>query len=216
MKFLIKEKAEETMLCMVSATVEGEGRQKYYDVVVTDISMRRKYENELVESKELFQAVFQNSAAVITVANQQDKIFAWNPYTENFLDLDKDDLFNKDVEDFYPAKEWRKIQSVRKKRDGTISDIETAVYRGDGSLVDVHMSISALRDFEGKRVGSIAVMQNITEQKKYEDMLTKAKIAAEEANTAKSMFLANMSHEVRTPMNTIMGIAGFNAGFETE
>jgi PAS domain S-box-containing protein len=37
--------------------------------------------------------------------------------------------------------------------------------------------------------------------------LTKAKIAAEAANIAKSAFLANMSHEIRTPMNGIVGMA---------
>jgi len=37
--------------------------------------------------------------------------------------------------------------------------------------------------------------------------LIKAKIAAEEANSAKSEFLANMSHEIRTPMNGIIGMA---------
>jgi signal transduction histidine kinase/CheY-like chemotaxis protein len=39
-----------------------------------------------------------------------------------------------------------------------------------------------------------------------QEELTKAMIAAEEANRAKSQFLANMSHEIRTPMNGILGM----------
>src|SRR6202012_4910640 len=51
----------------------------------------------------------------------------------------------------------------------------------------------------------IIIYTDVTERKRYEETLTAARDAADEANRTKSNFLANMSHELRTPLNAIIG-----------
>jgi PAS domain S-box-containing protein len=65
----------------------------------------------------------------------------------------------------------------------------------------------ALLNQSKKVIGLLGISTDITERKKMEQELIKAKEQADIANKAKSNFLAVMSHELRTPLNAILGIA---------
>ncbi|MET0397664.1 MAG: response regulator [Longimicrobiaceae bacterium] len=51
----------------------------------------------------------------------------------------------------------------------------------------------------------VLALEDVTERRRAEEEVAKAREAAETANRTKSLFLANMSHELRTPLNAILG-----------
>ena len=106
----------------------------------------------------------------------------------------------------YPPEEWKIIRSLNIRQSGFKHHMETKAIRKDGTIIDVDLSVNILKDEQGKIVGSVGMLQDITERKRSDEMILQAKLAAEEANNAKSVFLAKMSHEVRTPMNAIIGM----------
>ncbi|MBI3314840.1 MAG: response regulator [Candidatus Omnitrophica bacterium] len=166
----------------------------------------RQLERDLLESRQIFKVVFERSPAGITVTDQHERITAWNPMVEKMLGMDRRDLLNKPVQDLYPPDEWKRMRDLQIRKHGMLADIATKVIRKDGTMLDVNTSIAVLKDNDGHVVGAIGIMHDMTRQKMVEEQLMQAKLAAEQANIAKSVFLANMSHEVRTPMNAIIGM----------
>ncbi|HOW41801.1 MAG TPA: LytS/YhcK type 5TM receptor domain-containing protein [Bacteroidales bacterium] len=84
---------------------------------------------------------------------------------------------------------------------------ETEFKRADGEILNIEWNATVLRD-ANKVISSIATIgQDVTNRKKAEAELIKAKSKAEESDNLKSIFLSNMSHEIRTPMNAIMGFS---------
>ncbi|MEY2631743.1 MAG: hypothetical protein RIR00_397, partial [Pseudomonadota bacterium] len=64
-----------------------------------------------------------------------------------------------------------------------------------------------LRDAQGRTIGAIETLLDISERKQAEETLVKARQLAESAARLKGEFLANMSHEIRTPLNAVIGMA---------
>ncbi len=77
----------------------------------------------------------------------------------------------------------------------------------NGELFYERVSILSIKDEQGKISHFVGIKEDITEEKRITDELKKAKIAAEQANKAKSVFLSSIGHEFRTPLNAILGFS---------
>jgi PAS domain S-box-containing protein len=66
---------------------------------------------------------------------------------------------------------------------------------------------SSLAPFADQRRLVISMATDVTDRRRWEEVLHLAKDEAERASRAKSEFLANMSHEIRTPINAILGLS---------
>lgn len=82
-------------------------------------------------------------------------------------------------------------------------DREIRLLNNKGKNLSLYMKLFVFDNY--KKV--VVAMTDISERKKFEKQIIKAKKSAENANRLKSLFLANMSHEIRTPLNAIIGFS---------
>lgn len=69
------------------------------------------------------------------------------------------------------------------------------------------MIITALRDESGELQGFGKVTRDMSERRRFEQDLERARETAAAANRAKDEFLSSMSHELRTPLNAVLGFS---------
>jgi PAS domain S-box-containing protein len=139
--------------------------------LIWDISERKESEEKLRCSEERYRCIFDNSAVAIMLTDEKECIISWNKFTETLLEMNEDDLKNKSVSMLYPPEEWTKIRLENIRDKGGQHQLETKIFKKNGELIDIDISLSVFKNNEGEITGSIGVIKDITERKKAEKKL---------------------------------------------
>jgi PAS domain S-box-containing protein len=155
---------------------------------------------EVNKSKDYIENLVENAADLIITTALDDRILTWNRGAEVLFGYRKDEVIGKHLSILLPPERFHELEEMRAKVEisGALRDIEVRSKRKDGVMIYLSLSVSPIRDVEGKIVGFLRVAKDVTEKKRYERRL-------KELDKMKSDFVSNVSHELRTPLTSIKG-----------
>ena len=213
--------------------LDTEGKTKYIIGTGIDITEKKRAETELRQTEEKYRSIFENSIVGIFQATPNGRLLSANSALAKIYGYESPQDFISSAtrigEQIYVNPALRQALVEQMQTQDQIADVESQVYRKDGSITWISESLRAIRNdsgevlrYEGSAVDiseakrAEAERQRIQEQEvlrnrqlaEQNEALDLARKRAEQAAQMKSTFLATMSHEIRTPLNAVLGMTG--------
>ncbi|MCQ1537072.1 response regulator [Methanosarcina sp. KYL-1] len=193
----------ETIYFEVSSSVVDIDR-RIIQVVAQDITSRKKAERLEQESRERLKTLIDNAlCGILLIEASTRKIMDANPVALKTIGISEKELLGKVCQQFICPPEEEKCISFEMGLPGDVS--ESVLLIAGGEKIPIIKSVVPVSI--GGNAYFVESFIDLSERKKVEEELFKAKIAAEGANRSMSEFLTTMSHELRTPLTAIIGFS---------
>ncbi|XXM70676.1 PAS domain S-box protein [Lysinibacillus sphaericus] len=167
-----------------------------------DITARMKIAEELKEAKELLEAYFEHAGDGIALLDPAGKILKVNQHFESMFGWNEAEIIGESITILHLEEQVSQFKQNLKmvKAGKRIKDFETVRYRKDGSPIEIVFNLNPILNDTGKLIGISAIIRDLSEKKRNEDLLKKSEQLAMIGQLA-----AGVAHEIRNPLTTIKG-----------
>jgi PAS domain S-box-containing protein len=179
---------------VVNRAIEGHG------LMLEKVRLQR----ELIETKNFLESIVEKAGDAISVVDLRGKVLYWNEGAEQIYGYQKEEVMGKKLSQFlYPRDEKLRAEEgklmdqfmARVRKGEVVPNVEVKRQTKDGREIITSMTISPLRDSEGKIIGVSRICKDITHLKRAEERLTLA-----ERLSSLGELTAGVAHELRNPL----------------
>ena len=179
---------------VVNRAIEGHG------LMLEKVRLQR----ELIETKNFLESIVEKAGDAISVVDLEGKVLYWNEGAEKIYGYKKEEVLGKKLSQFlYPRDEQSRAEEeklmgkwmMQVKEGKVVPNVEVKRQTKEGREIIINMTISPLKDAEGKIIGASRICKDITHLKKAEERLVLA-----ERLSSLGELTAGVAHELRNPL----------------
>jgi PAS domain S-box-containing protein len=165
---------------------------------------------------EVLASIVNSSEDAIVGKALDGTITSWNEGAERLYGYSAAEAVGRNLSMLVPPSQPDELPQIAERinRGERVEPYETARVTKGGRTIHVSLSVSPIRDSDGRVVGASAIARDVTERRRAEEERHRlleseraSRESAEEASRLKDVFLATVSHELRTPLTAIHGWA---------
>ncbi|MBI5640220.1 MAG: PAS domain S-box protein, partial [Nitrospirae bacterium] len=155
------------------------GEIKECAVFIMDITERVLYQEEtlslyreVIQTKEYLESIIDNSADAIVTSDPAGLITSWNQGAEKIFGFTEAEAMGKFLPfapEFLLDREKENIEKIKKGE--VMKDIETLRRKKDGTIIEVSLTLSPIKDAAGDVIGISGISRDISEKKSVEKEL---------------------------------------------
>jgi two-component system, sensor histidine kinase len=177
--------------------------------IMLNVTKEKEAAKALRNNEEKYRGIIANMNLGLLEVDLKENIQVTNQSFCEMSGYTEDELIGKKADSLFIPQEYAGLMAEKNtiRGEGISDAYEIAARNKKGELRWWFISAAPRYNQDGKQIGSIGIHLDITDRKKLEVQLRKARLLAEESVKAKEVFLANMSHEIRTPLNAIIGMS---------
>jgi len=191
-------------------TRDAEGSVDGWVAVVTDISEHKAAEEALRTSEQRLRATFDHAGVGIVEVEKDDRFIAVNDRVCQMLGYSCQELLGMTVSQLtLPEDREMSDRFNAEIHEGVRdrADYEKRYLRREGSSLWVHVTVSAIRDEEGRWVRSVATIEDISGRKASEQALRESQARLQEANAMLEQRVSKQTAEIRKRANQLQALA---------
>ncbi len=204
--------------CEVEGTVDN--KRIYYDLIVEPL---RNTSGKIIgitgaslDITELKQAQYKIASLAAIVDSSTDAIISatlegiivsWNPGAETLYGYSDKEAIGRSLSLLIPPDRPDEITTIFEKiRSGeTVAAFDTLRVRKDGTLVDVSLTVSPIKDSQGEVIGVSGIARDITDRKKLEEKIKQHSKELEQSNRELDNFALIAAHDLNAPLRAVSG-----------